>query len=406
MAIGLFTTIINAKLLTIGQYSNLVIIILFISIFEVFNNIGIKEYIKSRDYSKEQISDVFTIEFLKGAIISVFVCLYILFVFKVGEQLETALIIASLSPIVFSLKSLKIYEINRDVNFIPLNTIELLSSLISSILLVLMLFNEFGIISFACSFLFRSALVSAFSQWYCPVRLKLKLNFGVFKKILNFSSWIIMTNIVFLLASRLDQMIVVKNFSAYDIANYGFAFKMIDSGLIQPMKIFTSLSTPLYLNEEKRKYVAPFYLAQIALIIVLSLFITFFAPYILNLIMPNKWNESFYYFPYLCIAGALLSARNNGVLWYSMKTKLGFRVEVFRASIFSLIVSIIYFLGELSLIALIYALIFTSLFTYIYWSRTVCKLKENQIPKLVLNLYPVIPMFTFTLVIYYEFYSI
>lgn len=215
-----------------------------------------------------------------------------------------------------------------------------------------------------------------------------------------------MTNIVFLISSRLDQMLVVKNFSTQDIANYGFAFKIIDSGLIQPMKIFTSLSTPLYLGEDKRRYVAPFYLIQIMLVILLSLFIIMLVPYLLDILMPDKWDESYYYFPYLCIAASLLSARNNGVLWYSMKTKLGFRIEVFRALLFSSLVSIAYLFDSFSLMVLIYSLIFTSLLTYIYWSRIVSNLKDNRIPKAVITIYPIIPILFFILIKVHEIYFI
>jgi len=406
MATGLLTTVLNAKYLTISDYANLVIAFLFISVSDVLNNIGIKEYIKSKKYSKHELIDVFSVELLKGVVLTSAMMLVVLFYQDFDNELKYCLAIISLSPLVFSLKSLKIYELNRDVNFIPLNTIEITSSIISSILMIFLLLNGFGILSFAYSYLLRNLLFTVSSQIYRPFSFRIRLNVEILKKIYKFSFWIILTNIVFLMSSRLDQMIIVNNFSAIDIASYGFAFKILDSSLIQPMKIFTSLSTPLFLDNNKRGYILPFYLFQLLLILFISIVVCTVLPHVLDYLMPGKWDQSFTYLPYLFIVGSLLSARNNGVLWYSMNTKIGFKIEIVRVLSFICSGLFVVYLIDKNLSALIYSLITSAFCTYFYWSWSVLQIDENKIPRLVLLVYPIIPIVILVFMVSNEFYII
>ena len=392
MSVGLLTTVLNAKYLSVNDYADLVVAFLFVTIYDIANNIGIKEYIKSKSFNGEEINDIYCVEVLKGILVTVSALFFIGNFIDVNYNLKSCLIIISFSPLIFSIKNLKIFEVNREINFVPLNVIEVTSSLIGAAVMIYMLTNDWGIFSFAYSHLIRNISFTIFSHCYKPTKFKLIYRKSVLKKIARFSSWIVLTNLVFLFSSRLDQIIVINKFNATDIANYGFAYKILDSTLIQPMKIFTSMSSPLFLDKEKQRYIYPLYISQLMLIITITLFSCFIIPILLNIVIPGKWDMSYQFLPYLFTAGAFLSARNNGIFWYSMNTKISFKIEIVRAVSFLLIFLILSEIFGIKIIVLILSLIICSFITYTYWALSVFKIEENKLPKITLILYSILPI--------------
>lgn len=371
--INLLVTFVLARLITPEEFGTIGMLAVFTSFAKIFVDFGFSTaLIQKKDITKQDINTVFFINLCLGTTLSLLFYFLAPTIATFYDKPELINLTRVLSPI-FIISSLG--GVNRALTFknleIKLNTVILLvATVVSSISVIWMAYNNFGVWSILVKMLIDEIIITSLFLYFNPVHQKFNFSYSSFRGLFKFGSNVAGDATINYWARNADNLLIGKMLGdgALGIYTKAYALMMLPirniSGVISRI-MFPSFS----ILQDDIPQIRIIYLKAIRLIA----FITFpmmtglailAEPFVL-VAFGKDWVEMIPIISLLSILGAVQSILTlNGAIYNSLgKSYIAFRITIIMSVIYvtSFVVGII--LG--GLIGLVIAYSITGLITSI-----------------------------------------
>ncbi|MGU8462522.1 lipopolysaccharide biosynthesis protein [Clostridium perfringens] len=372
-----------ARLLLPEEFGLIGMVTVFIAVSNSIIDSGFTNaLIREKNITQEDYSTVFYFNLLTSVIL--YILLYILSpqisLFFNQPKLINILRILAITLIINSFSIIQRTILTKRINFKVQMNINIVSSLVSGIIAVLLAFKGFGVWSLVFRTIImqtmQSILLCIFNHW------KPSLVFSVksFNKLFSFGWKLLVSGLIDTLYNNLYYLIIGKIYSPVDLGYYTNAQKLRD---VAATSISTSVQKVTYpvlseIQNDKDELINAY-----RKIIKNSVYITFpimiglssVARPLIMLLFGNNWINSIEYFQILCIAGMLypLHAINLNILQVKGRSDLYLRLEIVKKVISLILISIAIF-SNLGVISLIWIMVVNSVISFFinsYYSKDI-----------------------------------
>ncbi|MGE5627297.1 MAG: lipopolysaccharide biosynthesis protein [Solirubrobacterales bacterium] len=362
-----------ARLLFPADFGVIGMIAVFISVSQTLIDSGFASaLIREKEPSQEDLSTVFYFNLIMS-------CAAYIILFFASNEISLFFRVPKLVPIlrvvtiVFVINSFGIIQetmLTKNLNFKLQTKINILSSVISGAISIIMAFGGMGVWSLVGRTVFfqliKTMLLCSFMRW-SP---SLVFNFETFKRFYNFGWKLMVSGLISSVYQNIYSIIIGRQFSPSQLGYYTNAQKLNDTACqsitVSVQKVSYPVLSSLRDDHDKLKH-------SYRKIIKSSVFITFpmlfglaaAAQPLIMVIFGEKWINSILYFQIICFAGALypLHAINLSILEVKGRSDLFLRLEIVKKFIaFAFIGTAIYL--KLGILGLLWAGVINSYTVY------------------------------------------
>ncbi|MDM0524866.1 lipopolysaccharide biosynthesis protein [Clostridium perfringens] len=372
-----------ARLLLPEEFGLIGMITVFIAVSNSIIDSGFTNaLIREKNPTQEDYSTVFYFNLLTSVIL--YIILYILSpqisLFFNQPKLLNILRILAITLIINSFSIIQRTILTKKINFKVQMNINIVSSLVSGIIAVVLAFKGFGVWSLVFRTIImqtmQSILLCIFNNWKPSLVFSIKS----FNKLFSFGWKLLVSGLIDTLYNNLYYLIIGKIYSPVDLGYYTNAQKLRD---VAATSISTSVQKVTYpvlseIQDDKDELINAY-----RKIIKNSVYITFpimiglssVARPLIMLLFGDNWISSIEYFQILCIAGMLypLHAINLNILQVKGRSDLYLRLEIIK-KVISLILIFIAIFSRLGVIALIWIMVVNSIISFFinsYYSKDI-----------------------------------
>jgi O-antigen/teichoic acid export membrane protein len=349
-SILLLTQIVLARLLSPKDFGLIGMIIIFVSISQVFIDSGFvnaliqKADINSSDYSTA---------FICNLVISIFLYLILFFSspliadFLNQPELKWLLRFVCLGLLFISLGFVQVAKLRKELNFKVITKATIYANIISAVVGISMALLNYGVWALAFQmvliYFFRTLFFWIYGDWR-PILIFSKKSF---KALFNFGYKLLLSGIIDQAYRNIYLLIIGKLFSARDLGYYTQAHKFQEVPVQSLAVIVGSVTFPAFSkiqNEEEKL------LLGVRKTLKLLVFVNF--PLMLGLaavaqplffyVLGEKWLSAVPYFQLLCISGMLytLHTTNLSILQVKGRPDLFLRLEIIKKIIITIAIVI------------------------------------------------------------------
>lgn len=368
--------IVLARLLMPSDFGTIAIISVIISFSLIFVNSGFSQsLIRSRDVSNKDYSTVFVFNLIIGIVFYIIIYLNSTNIANFYQNNDLALYVKVLGLSIFisSLALVQRVNLTREMNFKLMSKINILSSLSSGILAIVIAFIGFGIWSLIAKVIFNQ-IFQTFLFWYFN-RWKPSIIFELYilKRHFKYGSNFLISAIIGQAYNNILALTIGKIYNMQTLGYYNRAQLFSNVVSVNIESVMTSVSFPALAKAQDDKdrflYGVRLLLKQAIYVIgILMVMLFFSAKIIIPFMLGKHWAEAGVYLQYLCIIGFF--GVLNSILLNSISVTgrsniyLNFQIRSLGLNIISLIFG--YFYGIEVMLSL---LIIFYVFLYLYISH-------------------------------------
>ena len=365
--------IVLARLLLPKEFGLIGIVTVFVAIANAIVDSGFTNaLIREENPTQKDYSTVFYFNLLVGIVL--YVLLYLLSPiisdFFIQPQLTQLIRVLSIVLIVNAFSIVQRVVLNRNLNFKLLMIINIISSLISGGLAILLAFNGFGIWSLAIRIValqvIQTVLLISFNRWIPTITFSVES----FKRLFGFGWKLLVSSIIDTTYNNLYYMIIGKIYTPTDLGYYTNAQKLRDVAVTSISNSIQKVTYPVLskiqndeniLRESYRKVTKS--AVYINFPIMLGLAVV--GNKIIPILFGSDWAPSTPFFVILCVSGMLypLQALNLNILQVKGRTDLFLKLEVAK-KIISVILIAIAVIIQVGIIGLIWVMFINSVISF------------------------------------------
>lgn len=184
-----------------------------ITFFAYFSDVGFAASLiqKKEDIDDRDIRTVFTIQSILVGTVSILIILLAPLIGQYYKLDDAGVFLVRILGAAFFLTSLKVLPIvrlERDLQFGPIVTVELVEAIIFNVMLIFGVYQGWGIWSFSLAAISRAFIGTFLIYMIAPVRLGVGIEKEVVKKLLNFGLPFQLNNLLALVKDRLVPLVV------------------------------------------------------------------------------------------------------------------------------------------------------------------------------------------------------
>lgn len=255
-------------------------------------NLGIESALISLDKKeiKTYLNEAWTLEFIRGVITSVLIYFSADTISEfIGKDVASLIRLISITPIILSVKNIRIAELRKNLDFKPLFFLELSQVLIYIIFSYIFILKSASTISIIYGYIIGCIFYSFFSYFTINFFPKFKLNRNKVSRLFNFSKWYLLGTQINVLLENSLQIISGRVSSLTTLGNFERSDFISRKSSIQLTEIFWKFALPALSNESNPKNLF------INLHNILTLLVFFFSYFILRFgqDLINLLSESF-----------------------------------------------------------------------------------------------------------------
>lgn len=219
--IGLFSTIILARLLNPEDFGLVALAFSVWTIFEVFLEFGMEGYlIRHRELVRSDYDTVWTLTLVRGALIAALVLAAAPTAARLLDEPDLTQLFYVISGVVIvsSFKNVAVVDFQRDLRFDKEFTLLVSTKVISFVITLtaaLILRNYWALILGICA---RHLTVLGLSYYMHPFRPR--IDFSRWRKIYDFSVWLTLASALGAIASRIDYIVLRSFVGIQDVGFY------------------------------------------------------------------------------------------------------------------------------------------------------------------------------------------
>lgn len=355
-----------ARLLSPEEFGIVALVAVFVGFFHLLSDFGIgPAVIQNQSLDKEDIKSIFTF--------SIFVALLMALLFFFGSTLiaqfynETELIRVSkfLSIAVFfnALQIVPKSIIQKALRFKLLGIVTLVIQVLSGVIAIILAYAGWSYYALVTQSIIAGGASFAIFYLITPLKIKLKIQWISLKKILKFSIYQFMFNLVNYFSRNSDNILIGKFMGSASLGYYDKAYKL----MLLPVSNLTHVITPVLMpvlskHSNDKKMVYDVYLKIIKILAIigfpLSVVLYFSAGEIINLLYGPQWDQSVPVFKLLALTiGYQMLLSSSGSIFQAVnRTDLMFLSGIFGTVILVSCVLAGIFIGD-SLISVGYGIV-------------------------------------------------
>lgn len=311
MGIQFISGIILARLLTPYDYGCIGMLMIFISLAEVFIDGGFGSALIQKKRPTQ--TDYSTIFWWNIAVSVVMYALLYIFAPAISRfyhipLLQDVLRVQGLVLFIYALNIIQRNQLKKKLNFKLLSIVSISTAIISLTVTILMAYNGFGVWSLVTQNLIVAAIPSIVFWFYVKWRPTWTFSWVSFKELFSFGIYVFFTHILNKVNARINGLLIGKFYDPTIMGYFskaGSTERLASSSISQ---IMTQVTYPLYAEVQDNKIVMQNMIKRLTMTISYITFPLMFvlmlcAKSIFILLYSDRWLPSVPYFQMLCIAG-------------------------------------------------------------------------------------------------------
>lgn len=343
MLIQFISGIILARLLSPSDYGCIGMLVIFMSMSQVFIDSGFDSaLIQKKDPSSADYSTVFFFNFGMSIFLYciLFFCAPLIANFYSMPSLSKILRVQGLVLIIYSLNLIQRNRLRKRLQFNIMAKITIFASIISLIVTVTLAYFGCGVWALVANNFILAGIPCIFyyitSDWH-PT---LEYSWTSFKNLFGFGSFMLCANLFDTFCDKISSLLVGRWFSASTLGYYSKAVGTCDMASMSISGVVLETTYPLYssVQDDKEKMAnivkqAVSLLAYVTVPMLISLIVV--AKPLFVLLYSEKWVSCVPYFQILCIAGmaTCLQSVNTQSIAAIGKSKTMFKWTLFKRSV-------------------------------------------------------------------------
>ncbi len=351
-AIQFIVGIVLARILTPHDYGTVGLIMVFITISQLFIDGGLTTaLIQKKNRTDDDFNTVFIFNFAMSAVLYMILFIIAPLVAKMYniEELTSLLRLLGLVLIITPFSSIQITQLTIKVDFRTISLVSVPSAIISGAVGIVMAYNGFGPYSIVAQqiimVLSRSIIVNIISKYH----IKLIFSKSSFKDLFSFSYKLVLSSSLDRIYNTVFTMIIGKVFSPTALGLYsrGTQFVSLTSGILG--SVFDRVTLPVMssVQDDKELFKKVFvkYIKGSSFIIFAALIILMcVAKPLILFLLTDKWVEAVPILQLMCVAWMTnhICFINRNVLYIMKRSDLALKLELVKKGTAFLI-----FLGSL-----------------------------------------------------------
>ena len=335
---GLLSLVVMAYLartLNIEDFGIVAISSTLINFIQVFGVSGISEYVVF--YHEEDKKEVVNSAFWLNISITILIIIILVILapywadFYGNDKIVNIIYLLSIGFFFNMVSAIPVALYRKEIDYKPLVIIQLIFGTISQLSQVLLAFFGFGVYSLAIPTAVILPLLSLTLLYKSKFKPKLKFNFTHWKKIFEYSKFVIGTRVIGMLVNNGDNLLIAKILSLTALGIYDVAFRFANLFINHFNPIITNISLPILAkSKEKKSELISRFRKMIEMISVINIPVIIgmilFAEPLINLFYGQKWSEAIIPFQILSIFVLFRSIGSPASSLYNAigKPKIGF----------------------------------------------------------------------------------
>lgn len=332
--------IILARLLTPSEYGTFGLLIVFITISQVFIDSGFSQaLIQTQNRTSKDISTV-----LSFNIIVAFVCYALLFLtaplisdFYDIPELSSLLRVLSISLIINSLFTVPTTLLNIEMNFRLIAKITFVSTLFSGVLAIIAAYSGLGVWSLVIQVIIKGIVATILFWLTLKKTPKLEFDIASFKKLFSFGSKLLISNLLANVLSNLNAILIGKYIGTKQLGFYtrgtqftDIAYSVVNSSITSVL--LPSLSTVQHDTKMLVSYCRTLMRMTALLTIPMFMGLAIYSESLILYLLSDKWAMAIPIMQIFCFARliTILIGISSNMLYVVGRTDLSLRQEYFK----------------------------------------------------------------------------
>lgn len=368
--IGFLITIVLARLLSPEEFGLIGMILVIITISQVFLNMGFgMALIQKRNVTEIEYSSVFCLNLLTGIVLTLLLYFSSGLIAGFYDLKSLKPICQSLSPLfvldAFIIVQLALFTKNLELK-IPA-VVRIIATIISGTLAVILAYRGFGVWSLVTQSLLSSAIFGAGIWMASRWKPRLRFRLSAIKELWLFSSKVFLSGLLDNFFTRIDVIIIGKMYSTATLGFYTRA-QSFNNLIVQYTsgslaRVFFPTISKIQYDTEAVRIIYQKALEVISFLVFPALCLCFLcAPQIFILLFSEKWLPAVEYFRMLLLSGYVypLSAIMVAIISGRGRSEKFLRLEILKKVLLSLAIIVGFSSG---IIAFLYCLAVAYLFS-------------------------------------------
>lgn len=222
---GLIVTAILARLLSPEEFGIIGLAIVFISLSQIFIDLGFTDSLVQKDkVSQKAYSSVFYISIGLGLVLGGIIFFLAPFIGSFFEkEVTTVLLWLSIIPIISSFGNVHNARFVKQMDFKTLAFRNIFSTTIGGIIGVIMAFLEYGVYALVAQQISTTLVYTIILWWKSDWKPSWVFSYKELKKLLNFSVYVFLDNVLQKTFQKIDTLFIGKYFSTTTLGFYSKA---------------------------------------------------------------------------------------------------------------------------------------------------------------------------------------
>ena len=248
---------IMSRLLSKEDFGLFASVMAVVAVFSSFTEAGIgSAVVQRKDIDSRYVNNAFTICLLFGLFVSIIEVILAGPISKavLSDRLRDPLMLMSITLFVNCLTSVNIGLLQRELRFLTIGVIQVVSVIISTIIAIVLAFRGMGYYAIVIKAIATPILVYCISFYYIKTRFHICLDKENFKAIFGFSGWFMASRLLRNLSKQIDRLLMPRLMSVEMLGAYTRPKEFIDQISTKLNGVFDTVLFPVLSSIQDNKY--------------------------------------------------------------------------------------------------------------------------------------------------------
>lgn len=363
-------SVILARILTPSEFGTIAIAITTSTFLIILTELGVStSIVQTKELTQSHLNSLHSIMLIVGLLIG---GLLALFSKKIGfffndNELTKVLLVFSLYTVFFSTQVVPKATLNRNLEFLKIGYISIISQIFSALAAIIMALNGFGVYALAAKYLIDALFAGLLFNFFSKCRITFMIDFKSASIIYRYTSNQFLFNCVNFFGRNSDNILIGRSLGSFELGLYDRSYQLMHMPNLLSTQVLNTVLHPIL--SKRSNNINDIYLNYFKIFYIISVFgfpisILMFSTSheLITLIYGPQWSESISIFKPLALScGFQMAMSTTGPLFQSTnRTDILLYTGLINTSILILgIFSGIFFYGNIQGVANALLLSFT-----------------------------------------------
>lgn len=297
---SIFIGAILARLLTPDEFGTVALVTVFVTFFNLLSSFGIAPAIvQNNSLTEKDIQSIFLFTIILGLLlaISFFMLAPLIARFYNKSELVNVAKLLSFSILFNSFQIVPGALYLKALKFKQIGIITVIIQLVAGLISIVLAYKGFSYYALVVNSILSGAISLVVFYWLAPVRISLRMKISSVKKILHFSLFQFLFDLINFFSRNTDNLLIGKYLGSATLGYYDKSYKL----MLMPVQNLTNVITPVLMpvlskHQDDINVVYNAYIKVVKFLATigfpLSVFLFFCAEEIINIIYGPQWGPS------------------------------------------------------------------------------------------------------------------